>query len=342
MNALPFATPLILAPIAGPGTPELTASVCNAGGFGIHPCAYSAPDEMLRDAARIRELTDRPFGVNLFIEEPLAPIADDVLQAAHERLRPYYEELEADFPAQPTRPPDRYNAQVETMLSIAPAVFSFTFGIPKPDVLQRIKRAGIYTIGTATTVQEAVAIEEAGVDAVCAQGAEAGGHRGSFLVSGDRAQIGTLALVRQIVRSVSIPVIAAGGIADSAGIAAVLALGAAAAQCGTAFLLADEARTSLPYRTALQRASSADTMLTSAFSGRYARGIRNRFSIEMNDERLQAPYPYQNALTRDLRIKAAAAGNAEMLNLWAGQAFPLAQAAPAAEIVRALLERYPL
>lgn len=330
-------TPLLLAPIAGPGTAELTAAVCEAGAFGFLASPYSTPDQMRRDAARIRELTAKPFGINLFIEAPLQPVDRAQLWAAYERLQPYYDEIGALRPPEPALPPDHYQAQIEALLEIQPAAFSFTFGIPERAVLERVKSAGIYTIGTATTVAEAFALQDAGADAVCAQGAEAGGHRGSFLSDGRETSIGTLALVPQVVDAVQIPVIAAGGISDGRGIAAVLALGAVAAQCGTAFLLADEANTSPAYRDALEHARDEDTILTAAFSGRVARGLRNRFSIEMDDARKRAPYPYQNALTRDLRTKAAKAGNAEMLSLWAGQAFPLARAESARAIVEQML-----
>lgn len=330
-------TPLILAPIAGPGTPDLTAAACEAGAFGILGSSYSTPEQMRRDAAHVRSLTSKPFGVNLFIDPPPAPIDSSALHAAHKRLRPYYDELGLMLPPEPTLPSDHFAAQLEALLEIRPAVFSFTFGIPHPDIVSAIRNAGIYMIGTATTVEEAVALEAAGVDAVCAQGMEAGGHRGTFLVVPSRALIGTLALVPQIVDAVNVPVMAAGGITDGRGLAAVLALGAVAAQCGTAFLLAQEARTSAPYRTALENAYNEETILTTAFSGRLARGIPNRFAIEMNDPQSHASYPYQNALTRDLRTRAAQAGNAELLSLWAGQAFRLAKAGTAADIVRRIL-----
>jgi nitronate monooxygenase len=293
---------------------------------------------MRKDAAHIRSLTNRPFAINLFVEPKPEPIDTGALRAAHERLRPYYDELGLALPAQPPLPPDHFAGQIEALLQIKPTAFSFTFGIPQPDILNAVRSAGIYTIGTATTVEEAAALEAAGVDAVCAQGAEAGGHRGTFLGDPRQALIGTLALVPQVVDAVNVPVIAAGGITDGRGLAAVLALGAVAAQCGTAFLRAHEAGTSAPYRAALENARDDETLLTTAFSGRLARGIRNRFSIEMDDPQKRAPYPYQNALTRDLRTKAAQAGNAEFLSLWAGQAFSLARAGAAAQIVRQMLD----
>lgn len=338
MRTLPFlSSPLILAPIAGPGSAELVAAVCEAGAFGILASPYSTPDRMLEDARSIRERTQRPFGINLFIDGALPAISREELKAAYTQLTPYYDELGLTQPADVPTPPDCYREQIDALLKIKPAVFSFTFGIPDHDVLTRVKAAGIFTIGTATTVDEAIALERAGVDAVCAQGAEAGGHRGSFGGVVSASPIGTIALVPQVVDAVALPVIAAGGITDGRGIAAALALGAVAAQCGTAFLLSAEARTSPAYRDALRSGRADETVLTTAFSGRMARGIRNRFALEMDDAAKRAPYPYQNALTRDLRAQAAAAGRAEVLSLWAGQAFPLAKAAPAAEIVERLL-----
>jgi len=200
-----------------------------------------------------------------------------------------------------------------------------------------MKRAGIFTIGTATTVEEARRLQSCGIDAVCAQGAEAGGHRGTFIGEPENALVGTLSLTPQVVDAVGIPVVAAGGISDGRAVAAVLALGAVAAQCGTAFLRAHEAGTAPAYRRALENASEDETMLTRAFSGRLARGIRNRFAVEVNDPRKHAPYPYQNALTRDLRQHASRLGNADMLSLWAGQSFPLAREASAADIVHSLM-----
>ena len=292
---------------------------------------------MRRDAARIRELTDKPFGINLFVDPRLSAIDPAALQSAHDHLRPYYDEIGAALPVQPPHPPQHYAQQIEALLEIRPAVFSFTFGVPERDVLRKMKDAGIVTIGTATTVSEARALQEAGVDAVCAQGAEAGGHRGTFLGDPHEALIGTIALVPQVVDAVVIPVIAAGGISDGRAVAAALALGAIAAQCGTAFLRTTEAGTSTAYRLALETAAAEDTILTAAFSGRLARGLRNRFAVEMGDDSKRAPYPYQNALTRDLRVRAANAGKAEFLSLWAGQAFRLATVGSAEEIVTKLV-----
>lgn len=330
-------SPVVLAPIAGPATPDLTAAAANAGAFGFLASAYSTPEQILAEAARVRQLTGKPFGINLFIESPVAPLAEDELREAYRQLEPYLREVGLEPQSVMPQPPQRYQEQIEAVLAARPAAFSFIFGIPDAATLARFRDAGIYTIGTATTVDEAAALEAAGVDAVCAQGSEAGGHRGAFLADAREHLIGTLALVPQVVDAVALPVIAAGGITDGREVAAVLTLGASAAQCGTAFLLADEAQTSAPYRKALQARPVLPTMLTAAFSGRPARGLRNRMSVELDPPSKRAPYPYQNALTRALRMQSAKVGNAEFLSLWAGQSFMLAREEPAAEIVTRLL-----
>jgi nitronate monooxygenase len=330
-------TPIVLAPLGGPGTVELTAAACNAGAFGILACQYSNPETMRGDIERLRRMTDRPFGVNLFIEGPSPTVAPEELLRAERRLDAYRDELSIPRRAEPPPPPRYHDEQMRVVLETRPRAFSFTLGIPAAPVIEALKDAGIFTIGTATTVEEAVALDEAGIDAVCAQGSEAGGHRGTFLLRQQLPLIGTLALVPQVVDAVGIPVIAAGGIGDGRGIAAALALGACAAQLGTSFLRATEAGTASAYREALRTASSADTVITEAFSGKPARGIANRFTRELFDPGERAPYPHQNTMTRDIRTAAAAQGRAEFLSLWAGQAFPLATAAPAAQIIESLL-----
>ena len=335
---LPFLdVPLILAPIAGPGTPELLAAVSNAGAFGILPCAYLDPERITSEAARVRALTSRPFGMNLFIEPPPPPVEEETLRSAHDRLKRYREELQIDHAAVVPRPTYYYEAQVEAVLRARPAAFSFIFGIPERRVIEAFRREGTYTIGTATSVREATLLEEAGVDAVIAQGAEAGGHRGTFAHDVAFGLTSTFELLAQVVAAVSIPVIAAGGIMSGRGIAAAVALGASGAQLGTAFLLADEAGTAPAYRDALKKASD-ETVLTTAFSGRTARGLRNRIIDELAREGPIAPYPYQNTLTRDIRNAAAKAGHAEYLSLFAGEGYRSAKTGPAATIVRSLID----
>jgi nitronate monooxygenase len=340
MRYLPFLEiPVIGAPMGGIGTPELAAAVSNAGGLGILPCAYSTPEKIAEDIAKVRQLTKRPFGVNLFVEKPLEAIDDAVLRKAHDRLRVYREHLGIAHPDDPARPPNHYERQIDAVLNARPDVFSFTFGVPDMQTVQRFRDAEIFTIGTATSVEEAIALDNAGVDAVCAQGAEAGAHRGTFLGDARDSLIGTVALVPMILDAIRQPVIASGGIVDGRGVAAALALGASAVQLGTAFLLADEAATSPAYRQSLRTHSARETVVTDVFSGRFARGIRNRFIEEMSGEMNRAPYPYQNALTRDVRNAGASKGISDVLSLWAGQAFPLTRCGPAAEIIREVMQQ---
>jgi nitronate monooxygenase len=329
--------PLIKAPLAGAGdTPELVAAVSEAGGLGILGAAYLQPDAIRAAAARIRELTSRPFGLNLFAPLPAAPLPADP-DAALKRLAPWFEELSLPPPSElPAEPHPDFDAQMEAVLDSAPAVFSFAFGDIPADAAAAARSRGIYLIGTATNVEEAVGLRRSGVDAVAAQGSEAGGHRGTYATSFEAGMVGTMALVPQIADAIDAPVIASGGIMDGRGVAAALALGAAAVQLGTAFLTCPEAGTPLPYRRALLGASEDSTRITPAFSGRPARGIDNRFLRGMAGAEI-LPFPWQNALTRPLRTRAAELGLADLLSLWAGQGLRLARELPAAELVRSLV-----
>ncbi|MCA1829056.1 MAG: nitronate monooxygenase [Myxococcales bacterium] len=327
--------PLILAPMAGgPSTPRLAAAVSEAGGLGSYGAAY-LPRGKVRDVIHeIRALTSRPFVINLFADDGVAaePV---VLQEAQAAVAKYREAL--GLP--PSAPP----AETATLAEAFPVlleervpVFSFTFGIPAGAILDACRSNGIVTMGTATSVAEARALEAAGVDCICAQGADAGGHQGTFDRNAEPPLVGTMALVPQIVDAVRVPVVAAGGIMDGRGVAAALALGAQAASLGTAFLLCPEAGTSAPYRTALRQARDDSTVITRAFSGRAARGLANRFTREMSGAPL-APYPVQNSLTREMRAAAARAGDHELLSLWAGQAASLAREIPAGELVAQIM-----
>ncbi len=339
LRALPFLRiPIVQAPMASATTPQLVAAVSNAGGLGSLPGGYDEPQLIRERIAQVRALTDRPFAVNLFVDTAAAaPASDDVLRRAHERLRRYRDELGIPHPDEPARSPLTFAQQFAVVLETRPAVFSFTFGIPDADVLRACRDAGIFTIGTANTVAEAVAVERAGIGAVCVQGYEAGGHHGNFLAPFGDSLIGTVALVSQAVDAVTIPLLAAGGIGDGRAVAAVLALGATAAQVGSAFLLSDESAVPPPYRRVLQSDAAHRTTLTRVFSGRHARGVRNQFVDEMTGADEIAPYPQQHYLTRDIRSAATAQGRPEYLSLWTGQAVALAKPLPAAEIVARLL-----
>jgi nitronate monooxygenase len=323
--------PLVLAPLAGgPSTPALCAAVSEAGGLGSYGAAYLAPGKLREEIRAIRAATSRPFAVNLFADDGVA--ADEpTFATASEALARFRAELNLP-PKTPPASPVTLREAFAVILEERVPVFSFTFGIPPREMLEACRKAGIATMGTATTVAEARALEQSGVDFVCAQGAEAGGHRGTFDRDAEPPLIGTLALVPQVVDAVRLPVIAAGGIMDGRGFAAALALGASAVSLGTAFLGCPEAGTSAPYRAALRQARDDATVITRAFSGRAARGLSNRFTREMSDAPI-APYPIQNALTREIRAAAAKLGDPGFLSLWAGQAAALAREMPARELV---------
>lgn len=329
--------PIIKAPLAGAGdTPELVAAVSDAGGLGILGAAYLQPDQIPAATRRIRALTSRPFGVNLFAPTPSRdPPADP--EPALRRLAPWFEQLSLPPPAEiPARPHPDFDAQLEAVLDSGAALFSFAFGELPPEAAQAVKGRAMLLVGTATTVAEAIGLRRAGADAVVAQGSEAGGHRGTYAASFETGMIGTIALVPQIADAIDVPVIASGGIMDGRGVAAAIALGAGAVQLGTAFLTCPEAGTPAAYRAALLAAHEDSTLITAAFSGRPARGIGNRFQRDMADAPL-LPFPLQNALTRPLRARAAELGRADLLSLWAGQGLRLARELPAAKLVEALV-----
>src|SRR5882762_4868132 len=339
MRRLNMIHPIIQAPLAGGGdTPELVASVGEAGGLGFIGGAYLTPQQILEAARAVRARTARPFGISLFAPQPVPQAPKDPRRAL-ECVAPFYAELELPPPQAPALAADSFAEQLAAALEGDASVFSFTFGILPASAIEAIKARGVFLIGTATTVDEAVALERAGVDAVVAQGAEAGGHRGTFdNANADSSLIGTLALVPQIVDAVRVPVVASGGIMDGRGIAAALALGAGAAQLGTAFLTCDEAGVPECYKQAILDAREHETRLTRAFSGRPARGIVNRFMQQVDqDPEAILPFPLQNALTRPLRTAAAKAGRAEFLSLWAGQGTRMARRIPAAELVARLV-----
>ena len=309
-------------------TPELAAAVSNAGGLGALGSAMLAPDELRSQAEAVRELTDRPFQLNFFCHR-FPEIEPASAAAARAAIEPLYDEVGLGPPPEPSAPLiDFDEARLDALLEIAPKVVSFHFGLPGADAVGACREAGMRVMATATTVDEARQLEEAGVDAVVAQGAEAGGHRGSFLVGGDTGPVGTLALVPHIVDAVGVPVVAAGGIADGRGLLAALALGAGAVQMGTAFAMAAESAAPEHYRKALAEAQPEHTTITRNFSGRPARVLANRITEELSDP---LPYPAQISLTMPLR--SAGEDPLAFYPMWAGQGAGLAQTAPAAEIV---------
>ncbi len=323
--------------MAGGGdTPELVAAVGNAGAFGFIGAAYLEAEQILATARSVRALTAHPFGMNLFA--PTAPPRDANVDAVIEHLIPYYAQLGLPPPSTPTAPSaNAFAEQAAAAIESGASVLSFTFGLLPAGIVASAKARSVKLIGTATTVAEAIALEQSGVDAIVVQGSEAGGHRGTFLGDFAAAQVGTIALVPQVVDAVTVPVIASGGIMDGRGVAAALALGAGAVQLGTAFLTCAEAGVAEVYKDAILRADETDTHVTRAFSGRPARGIVNRFMTEIDQAGdAIAPFPMQNALTRALRGAAATQGRAEFLSLWAGQGVRLARRQTAAELVARL------
>jgi nitronate monooxygenase len=329
--------PLIQAPMAGgPTTPALVAAVSAAGALGSLGAAYLSPEQILEVGREIHSRTDHPFGVNLFAPVPPGPSVDPGPML--ELLKPIHAELKLPPSEAPRPSPDPFETQLEAVLECGAAVFSVTFGLPSAEQLRRLKQRGLVCLATATTVEEARRIEEAGFDAVVAQGSEAGGHRGTFLGPFERGMVGTLALVPQIVDAVRIPVVASGGIMDGRGWVAAEALGASGVQLGTAFLAADESGAAEAFKGALLEATDDGTAVTRAFSGRPARGLINTF-LRAAEERVEhiLPYPLQNSLTRPMRTAAARAGRPEFLSMWAGQGAPLARREPAAAIVKRLV-----
>jgi len=333
--------PIIQGPFgSGLSSVDLVTAVSEAGGLGSFG-AHHLDGAGIRDiAAQIRARTQRSFALNLWIphqdsDDP--KISDEQWRTAIELLRPWFEDLRVAIPDRPRRFMPPYEEQVETVLEIRPPVFSFVFGAPSEDVLERCRRAGICTLGAATTPDEAKLLADAGVDMVVATGMEAGGHRVSFLREPEDCLTGTLALVPAVADAVKVPVIAAGGIADTRGIAAVLALGASAAQIGTAFLACEESNAAPLHRRMLFSAAARRTSLTRAFTGRLARSIHNEFIEKMRGEEARLPpYPVQGWLTGKLRAAAVAAGRADLISLWSGQAATLLKHRTAAGLMQFL------
>jgi nitronate monooxygenase len=330
--------PIIQAPMAGVQGSALAIAVCNAGGLGSLPCAMLGAEALRKELAAIQAKTLRPFNVNFFCHRSPEPSA--AREAAWRiALAPYLAERRIDVDAIPAgagRLPFSAEA-AEALAEFRPAVVSFHFGLPSADLLARVRGWGAKILCSATTVDEARWLEAQGVDAVIAQGLEAGGHRGMFLSDDLATQVGTMALVPQIVRAVNVPVIAAGGIADAKGVAAALALGAAGAQIGTAYLLCPEASTSSVHRAALQSDAARITALTNLFTGRPARAIVNRLIRELGPISTLVPaFPLATAAIAPLRAKAESLGQGDFSPLWAGQNVSGCKAVPAAALTREL------
>lgn len=338
LEKLGIANPVIQGPMGGgPSTPELVAAVSNAGGLGSLGAAYLNPDEIIATIRQIKSLTGGPFSVNLFAGDHTAkPMPDprpmlEILGEIHARF-------ELPAPVVPQLPPDPFPAQLEAVLDSGTPIFSFTFGLPDADSLARLKKRHVTIIGTATTVAEAKLLAAAGVDAIVAQGAEAGAHRGTFAGPFEKSLIPTLELVPAIHAAVSSPIIASGGLMDGHDIRAALKLGASAAALGTAFLISPESGASAIHKQAILAAKSNTTSITRAFSGRPARGLTNTFMEKLaGREDIILPYPLQNMLTRAMRTAAAIRSDAGFLSLWAGSGVARSRQLPAADLVRRLV-----
>jgi nitronate monooxygenase len=329
--------PVIQAPMAGVQAGALAVAVSNAGGLGSLPCAMLTTEALRSELALIRAQTTRAFNVNFFCHTPPKPnAAREVSWRA--ALGPYFREFGIDaesIPAGPGRAP--FSADVIDLIApFEPPVVSFHFGLPPPDLLARVRRWGAKVLASATTVEEARWLEAHGADAVIAQGLEAGGHRGIFLSEDLSTQVGTFALLPQIVAAVRVPVIAAGGIADACGVAAARALGAAGVQMGTAYLLCPEATTSALHRAALASPAAEHTALTNLFTGRPARGIVNRLMRELGPIGTAPEFPLATAAIAPLRAAAERAGSGDFSPLWSGQNARGCRAMPAGQLTREL------
>ena len=331
--------PIIQAPMAGPGTPELAIAVSDAGGLGSLPCAQLSVEQTRASLELIGPCTSRPLNLNFFCHAP--PAADAVRSLTwRARLAPYYVELGLDPEAALPKPERRpFNGDFCALVeNYRPKVVSFHFGLPPGELLERVKATGARVVSSATTVAEARWLEDHGCDAIIAMGYEAGGHRGNFLADDMSRQVGTFALVPQVVDAVAVPVIAAGGIADARGIVAAFALGVAAVQIGTAYLFCPEAKVPRVHLEALHSAGDDDTMITNVFTGRPARGIVNRVMREQGPLSPVAPaFPLAAAAMAPLKAKSEAAGSGDFTNLWSGQAAALARRSlPAGQLTRLL------
>lgn len=337
------ALPIIQAPMAGVQGSALAAAVSNAGGLGSLPCAMLDTNAMRGELEALRELTDKPFNVNFFCHEPPRP-ADERQAAWRSALAPFYEEYGIDpasVPAGPGRAPFSHDA-ADALEPFNPAVVSFHFGLPAPELLDRVKGWGAKVLCSATTVEEARWLAARGVDAVIAQGLDAGGHRGMFLSDDLTTQVGTFALVRRIVGAIDLPVVAAGGIADATGAAAAMALGAAGVQVGTAYLLCPETKTSAVHRAALKSDGAGHTAITNVFTGRPARSIVNRIIREVGPiSDATPPFPLAVGGVAPLRAAAEKQGSGDFSALWSGQNAGGCREMPAGQLTEELAADLP-
>jgi nitronate monooxygenase len=315
--------PILLGPMGGGfSTPELLAAVSNAGGLGSLGAYTLTPEEILESDQVIRTKTDKAYNINLWVndvDERLVNYPVAKIEEIKSLFKPFFDELSIPMPDLDPNIPSRFLKQVETVFELKPAVFSFIFGIPSKEILKEARKLGIKTVGAATTLDEALALEEAQVDAIVATGFEAGGHRPSFLKPANESLTGTFALIQQVKGKTKIPIIAAGGIADAKGIRAALTLGADAVQIGTAFLVTDESNATPMHKAKLFSEEAKNTVLSKSLTGRMGRMISNRISNAINYETEVLPFPLQTRLMGPLRTAAIAQGKTDMYNFWSGQ-----------------------
>jgi nitronate monooxygenase len=335
--------PILQGPFGGNlSSVELVATVSNAGGLGGYGAYTLSPEEIIGIDQQIKAATNKPYNINLWVSDTDAVdgiVSDEQFKQAQDLFKPYFDELGIDLPGKPVPFKSRFENQVEVILHQRPPVFSFMFGIPSADILEQCRRLGIVTIGAATTLDEAIALESAGVDLIIASGFEAGGHRPSFLASAESSTTGTFVLLQLIKEKVKTPVIAAGGIANGKGVAAALALGADAAQIGTAFLATDESNATAIHKQMLFSDAAKYTTLSRAFTGRLGRGITSRIAKDLvHKEKGFLPFPLQTQFMSHLRKGALEQEKWDMILFWGGQIAPILKHKSAAELMKSILE----
>ncbi|TFC64026.1 2-nitropropane dioxygenase [Cryobacterium sp. TMT2-15-1] len=337
--------PIVLGAFGGLSSIQLTSLVSDRGGLGSYGLYGYSGERIFSTIQELRHLTASPFAVNLWLPLPGEPSPADShaeFSAALDALKPLFVELDIEPPQRPDRYLPSFSEQIDAVLTARPAVVSFVYGVPPAEIVDAAHRYGIVILGTATTVDEAIALERGGVDAVIASGAEAAGHRVSFIDAAEDSLVGTFALVPQVVDAVIVPVIAAGGIADRRGVAAAHALGAAGVQVGTAFLCARQSAATEAHRLAITSTPAHGTVLTRSMSGRLARGIPNRAIRTIDSDTTHiAPFPVQNWLTGQFRTAASRRNIGDLVSLWAGQAGPLATWDDADDVFTELLHGLP-
>jgi len=333
--------PILQGPMgAGFSTPELTAAVSNAGGLGSLGAYTFTPDQIREECDKISRQTNKPYNINLWVSD----VDANLTNYSHEKLtevkalfKPYFDELSIDMPDLDLNIPSKFEAQVEVVFEVKPAVFSFIFGIPSKYIFNECRRLNIKTIGAATTLDEALILEEAGVDAIIAAGFEAGGHRPSFLKPALESLTGTFALLQQLKYKIKTPIIAAGGITDAKGITAAFTLGADAVQLGTVFLACDEANVTPAHRALLLSGEAKHTVLSKSLTGRFGRMISNRIAEEITNTTEVLPFPLQNRFLAPLKTAAIAQGKTDLVNFWSGQNAGNLKHTKAAELMHSLI-----